>query len=158
MHRIRPATSNDFAALAPLFAAVDALHIEHHPERFRSPGHPPRSDEYLQQVVHSAHQEFLVAELDGALLGVVHIAVYESPAVPLFVPRLCAVISDLVVAGPHRSRGIGRRLLIEAEGWARRQGATSVDLSVYAFNEGARRFYERAGYGTLSRQMTKPLP
>jgi ribosomal protein S18 acetylase RimI-like enzyme len=154
---VRPATVRDFEAMAPLFAEVDALHIEHHPERFRSPGHPPRSQEYLDQVLASPHQVFLVAEVEGRLAGLVHVAVYEAPAIPLFVPRLNGVVSDLVVTRELRSRGVGQLLLAEAEAWARFQGASSVELWVYEFNQGARRFYEAAGYGTLSRTMSKQL-
>lgn len=158
MLRVRAATTRDFDAMAPLFAEVDELHIQHHPERFRSPGFPPRTYDYLEQVVASPHQSFLLAEVDGAVRGLVHVAVYEAPAIPLFVPRLNAVVSDLVVTRAARGRGIGRRLLAEAEAWAQLHGASSVELSVYEFNEGARRFYEAVGYGTLSRAMSKHLP
>ena len=143
--------------MAPLFAEVDALHIENHPERFRSPGFPPRTHDYLEQVLASPYQAFLLAELERRVGGLVHVAVYEAPAIPLFVPRLSAVVSDLVVAKDLRGRGIGRRLLAEAEAWARLQGASAIELSVYEFNQGAQRFYEAAGYGTLSRMMSKKL-
>ncbi len=155
--RVRPATPRDFDAMALLFAEVDALHIENHPERFRPTGFPPRSHDYLEQVLASPYQTFLVAELQRRLGGLVHVAVYEAPAIPLFVPRLNAVVSDLVVAKDLRGRGIGRQLLAEAESWARLQGATALELSVYEFNQGAQRFYEAAGYGTLSRMMCKQL-
>ncbi|HVJ16939.1 MAG TPA: GNAT family N-acetyltransferase [Polyangiaceae bacterium] len=154
---VRLATTRDFHAMAALFAEVDAIHIDNHPERFRSPGQPPRALDYLEQVLASPHQVFLVAELEGRLTGLVHVAVYEAPAIPLFVPRLTAVVSDLVVAEEHRSHGIGQRLLSEAESWARLHGASTLELSVYEFNTGARRFYEGAGYGTLSRMMSKQL-
>lgn len=155
--RVRPATAQDLDAMAPLFAEVDQLHIEHHPERFRSPGFPPRTSDYLEQVLASPHQVFLVAELERRLCGLVHVAVYEAPAIPLFVPRLNGVVSDLVVAREFRGRGIGKRLLGEAEVWARNHGATSIELWVYEFNQSARRFYEALGYGTLSRTMSKPI-
>lgn len=154
---VRPATVRDFEAMGPLFAEVDALHIENHPERFRSPGYPPRSQDYLEQVLGSPHQVFLVAEVEGRLAGLVHVAVYEAPLIPLFVPRLNAVVSDLVVARELRGRGLGKLLLAEAESWARFQGASSIELWVYEFNQGALRFYEGAGYGTLSRTMSKQL-
>jgi diamine N-acetyltransferase len=154
---VRPATSRDFDGMGLLFTEVDQLHIENHPERFRSPGNPPRTSDYLEQVLGSPHQVFLVAEWGKVLCGLVHVAVYESPQIPLFVSRLNGVVSDLVVAREYRGRGVGRRLLAEAEYWARLQGATTLELWVYEFNEGARGFYEAVGYGTLSRMMSKPL-
>ncbi len=155
MARIRLAAARDFEAMYPLFEQVDALHIEHHPERFRSPGWPPRTQDYLEQVLASEHQIFLLAEVERQLAGLVHVAVYDAPAIPLFVPRLNAVISDLVVEASFRGRGIGKQLMSEAESWARRRGASSIELWVYEFNESARGFYQRLGYSTLTRTMAK---
>ncbi len=53
--------------------------------------------------------------------------------------------------------GIGRRLMDEAQAWASARGATSIELNVYEFNEDAIAFYERLGYRTLSRKMSKEL-
>jgi ribosomal protein S18 acetylase RimI-like enzyme len=41
--------------------------------------------------------------------------------------------------------------------WAIARGATSLELNVYEFNETAISFYERLGYQTLSRKMSKEL-
>lgn len=154
---VREATLRDIEAMAPLFEEVDAVHLDHHPERFRSPGWPPRSREYLEQVMSSEHSTFLVVEFERRLVGLVNVAVYEAPKVPVFQPRVNGVVSDLIVTGSFRRRGIGRLLLEEAEVWVRRRGATSIELVVYEFNDGARRFYESLGYATLSRSMEKPL-
>lgn len=154
---VREATPRDIEAMAPLFEEVDAVHLEHHPERFRSPGWPPRSREYLEQVMASDHATFLVVEYERRLVGLVHVALYEAPKVPVFQPRVNGVVSDLVVAAPFRRRGFGQLLLEEAEAWIRRRGGSSIELVVYEFNEGARRFYERLGYVTLSRSMEKRL-
>lgn len=143
--------------MAPLFEEVDGVHLDHHPERFRSPGWPPRSREYLEQVLSSEHSTFLLAEFERRLVGLVNVAVYEAPKVPVFQPRVNGVVSDLIVTARFRRQGVGRRLLAEAESWVRQRGASSIELVVYEFNEGARRFYEKLGYATLSRTMEKPF-
>jgi ribosomal protein S18 acetylase RimI-like enzyme len=39
--------------------------------------------------------------------------------------------------------------------WTITKGATSIELNVYEFNETAISFYERLGYRTFSRKMSK---
>lgn len=45
----------------------------------------------------------------------------------------------------------------EVQVWAVAKGAASVELNVYEFNKNARFFYERLGYRTISRKMSKGL-
>jgi ribosomal protein S18 acetylase RimI-like enzyme len=59
---------------------------------------------------------------------------------------------------PHaRARGIGRALLDEAELYARARGRAYVSLMVTEDNAPARALYDRAGYATERRMMTKAL-
>jgi diamine N-acetyltransferase len=41
--------------------------------------------------------------------------------------------------------------------WAIAKGATAIELNVYEFNKTAISFYQRLGYETLSRKMSKVL-
>ena len=62
-------------------------------------------------------------------------------------------IDDFCVDEGSRRLGIGRRLFDAAVGHARQVGARSVELNVWEFNEGARRFYESLGFRTQRRRM-----
>jgi len=44
-----------------------------------------------------------------------------------------------------------------AAAWARERGAAEGVLTGWAGNEAAEAFYERLGYGVVSRAMAKPL-
>ncbi len=81
----------------------------------------------------------------------------ESPEIPIFVRRRYAVIESVVVAEEHRRAGIGRGLVEKAHQWAVAEGADSIELNVWEFNQGAVEFYERLGYETASRKMSKRL-
>ena len=48
-------------------------------------------------------------------------------------------------------------LMHKMQAWAIEKGATSIELNVYEFNETAISFYEKLGYRTLSRKMSKEL-
>jgi ribosomal protein S18 acetylase RimI-like enzyme len=41
--------------------------------------------------------------------------------------------------------------------WAMAQGATTIELNVYEFNQTALGFYQRLGYEALSRKMSRAL-
>ena len=45
----------------------------------------------------------------------------------------------------------------EVARWARRQGAAELVLTVWAGNRAAEAFYERLGYGALSRVLSAKL-
>jgi len=63
----------------------------------------------------------------------------------------------IAVLKSHQKQGIGHLLFQQSIAWAKDKGATSLDLTVWEFNEDAILFYERHGMGTLTRQMTLPL-
>ena len=56
-------------------------------------------------------------------------------------------IHDLAVCPSRRGKGIGSALLASVETRARDLGCCKVTLEVIATNEGARRLYERSGFG-----------
>ncbi|MFI5316874.1 MAG: GNAT family N-acetyltransferase [Myxococcota bacterium] len=56
-------------------------------------------------------------------------------------------IHDLAVLASHRGRGIGGRLLAEVERRASARGCCKITLEVLDSNAGARRLYERSGFG-----------
>jgi len=106
----------------------------------------------------------LVAEADGAgdwgagsLRGAVLVRIYDTPADPAMVPRRRAHVEALVVDRHHRRAGIGTALMDAAAAWALERGATEVVLTVWAGNTAAEAFYERLGYGVVSRALAKPI-
>ena len=68
-----------------------------------------------------------------------------------------AVIENVVVDADSRRLSVGSRLITHAENWARDLGATSVELTVYEFNQAAKALYRESGYRPQSVRMSKPL-
>jgi ribosomal protein S18 acetylase RimI-like enzyme len=91
---------------------------------------------------------FLAFE-DGAACGIAGCFLHSDD------PSHAQLIS-MWTAPTHRERGIGRMLIDEVAGWARKRGATVLDLFVVSSNEPARRFYERLGFVRTGR--TRPYP
>ncbi len=83
-------------------------------------------------------QEFLVAEYDGHLAGLVALHVYE--------PKL-AEVRSLVVDASLQKHGIGRLLVEAAEKWASDLGIARIFALTYVTG-----FFERLGYAVVSKE------
>ena len=79
---------------------------------------------------------------DGGVLGVAMVTL--KPELLSHAPS--AHLEVLVVASDAEGRGVGGSLLATAEEEARKRGALSMSLHVFARNQRARKVYERAGY------------
>ncbi len=109
----------------------------------------PASDasDRLRRILSRSDQRLLIAEVDGAVVGWVHAAIFEFLESEAFV-----LIGGLVVDARHRRRGIARLLIGHVEGWARSQGCFIVRLSSSVTRTGAHRFYGRLGYKNIKTQ------
>lgn len=59
---------------------------------------------------------------------------------------------------PHRGKGVGRRLMVDAEASARAAGCDALSLIVASENTGARRLYRALGYGDAASLPVVPYP
>ncbi len=154
---IREAVARDYENLNTLIDAVDRLHRDNLPQKFQESEGPVRDRNFILDLIADESVGLFVAEREAQLVGLVHIVIRDTPAIPILVPRRYAVIDNLVVKDGLRRTGIGRTLMNKAHNWASAKGAKLVELNVYDFNEAALAFYERLGYKTFSRQMSKSL-
>ena len=154
---VRKAAANDYIAMCELFDEADALHRENLPHRFQKPGGPVREQEYYSGLIADGNVGLFVAEAGGKLVGFVHALIRDAPAIPVFVPRRHAIVDGIVVKSEFRNHGTGRMLMDKMQAWAIAKGAASIELNVYEFNETAISFYERLGYQTFSRKMSRDL-
>ena len=68
-----------------------------------------------------------------------------------------AHLEAIAVSDGMEGRGVGQMLLEAAESEARRQGAKTITLHVFASNKRARSFYERSGYDGELMRYIKPI-
>ena len=68
-----------------------------------------------------------------------------------------AQLTALVVAERARGSGVGRMLVEETEGWARRQGAGRIVVTTALHRAGAHAFYEKLGYSHTGRRYARVL-
>lgn len=127
--RIRDAQGADLAAIHRLIGQLAEVPDE---AEFRA---------RFERVLLAPEHRVIVAELDGEVVGVLH--VFERPALE----KPCeAVIQALVVDSSRRSAGVGEALMREAETWAEQRQLASTALYTRIDRYRARAFYERIGY------------
>lgn len=155
---IREATAQDYDPLCAIIDEVDDLHRRNLPQRFQPPAAGSvRSRHFIVSAIEDPETGLFVAEVEDRLAGMVHVIVRETPDIPIMVPRRYACVDSLAVSEPFRRMGIGRALMEKARAWARAQGASSIELNVYAFNRTALAFYRALGYEFISHYLGQPL-
>ena len=154
---IREATQLDYENLCELFAEADKLHRDHLAAIFQEPNGPARDKEFILDLLADQATKIFVADGDGELVGLVQAAVKVTPPMAIFVPRCYVVVDTLMVKEAFRHQGIGQTLMDKVQQWALSKGASEIELNVFAFNEAASDFYQKLGYETISRKMSKSL-
>ncbi len=138
---VRPARAEDGVGLSHLLNVL---------------GYPCPAEEAAQRVLDmrdDPNQTALVAEQGGQLSGL--ICCDLSYYLPL--GALTCRITALSVAEHAQRRGIGRRLLKDAESLARSAGAVRIELTSAPHREQAHAFYRACGYGEGAVRFVKRL-
>jgi ribosomal protein S18 acetylase RimI-like enzyme len=146
----------DYPALRACFVELQAW------ERSFEPGLPapeaatvPYLTEVFRNCAESSGRIFL-AETDGAVVGFVCILAKVLPSADDGVEPY-AYISDLVVRTAYRGSGVGRKLMLRAESFAREFGAREIKVGVLVRNKATHAFYRAGGFRDYTVQLVKPL-
>jgi len=90
-----------------------------------------------------ANHELIVAELDGAVIGTLHLIFVPSIS---YQGSLRSQVESVRVDSRHQSRGVGSQMMKYALERARLRGAHLMQLTSHQSRRGAHRFYERLGF------------
>jgi len=154
---IRHATVDDYESICDLLNEIDKLHRDNLPNIFKKPTGPVRERDYFLELISDENVGLYIAELAGEMVGFVHAIVKDASDIPVFVQRRFATVDSLVEKKGFQNHGIGRLLMNKMQEWSIAKEATSIELNVYEFNKIAISFYEKNGYKTFSRRMSKEL-
>ncbi len=92
--------------------------------------------------------------ITGLIIGLIN---NEEENTYEFVAPKRGRISELIVSSSSRSKGTGSKLLIAMEEYLSSVGCEDILLGVFAYNETAKRFYEKHGYHNRMIDMTKKI-
>jgi len=105
-----------------------------------SKSNPAPTKEQLESIVASDSSQILLAKADGVIIGSLTLVIFHIPT------GVRAWIEDVVVDADARGKGVGEALNKFALAEAKRQGATTVDLTSRPSREAANRLYQRLGF------------
>jgi ribosomal protein S18 acetylase RimI-like enzyme len=122
--KFRPFQSGDESAVIDLWHRCDLVRPQNDPHR------------EIQRKISVQPELFIVAEMDGAIIGSVMIG-YDGHR---------GWINYLGVLPEHRRHGIGQVLMAEAERLLRKLGCVKINLQVRTSNREVLAFYHAIGF------------
>lgn len=93
-------------------------------------------------------ENVLVAETDNIVVGYIHAEVYKT----LYFETMINILG-LAVSADYRRQGVGRKLLSQAEMWAKELGISKVRLNSGGSRKETHEFYRAMGYDNEKEQI-----
>jgi GNAT superfamily N-acetyltransferase len=109
--------------------------------------------ERIEELSRAADRVAFAAIIDGEIVGWIDAATERHLQSPV-----TAVIGGLVVRENRRGLGIGKRLCLEIEEWARSKSIPVVRVRSQVKREDAHRFYLRDGYSKVKTSLVFEKP
>ena len=132
----------EFATAADLPAMADLLHELFTLESDFTPQRERQLCGLALILAEPSIGRLFVLRVDGEVAGMANALISVSTASGTRV----LLLEDVIVAGAHRGRGFGRRLVEHVCAWARDQGMSRVTLLADRDNAAALDFYRRLGF------------
>lgn len=149
---VRRAVPEDAGAILALLLQVEEIHQKGRPDLFKEHGTKYTAGE-LYEIMADESRPIFVAELDGCVVGYVFGIINDTKDSTMLVDMKTIHLDDVCVDSSCRAMGIGGILMEYVTDWAKAVGCTRMDLDVWEFNEGAKRFYERYGFKVQKHRM-----
>jgi ribosomal protein S18 acetylase RimI-like enzyme len=142
--QIRAARGSDVTGLVGLWVEFMDFHTALEPDYVRSDGAERRWAEYITAKLGDDAFRVLVATEGPELAGYAVAVVRQYP--PIWTIDRFGFIQEIAVAGRHRRRGIGRRLLRAAEEWLLAAGVRRITVNVDVVNAASQALFRSAGF------------
>ncbi len=141
---IRRAIPADAGRINDLLYQVAKIHADGRPDIFKT-ATKKYSDGELIEIIECDAAPIFVAEEDGAVLGYAFCICKTVKDHILLKDKKTLYIDDLCIDERSRGKHIGKSIYEYVVAFAKKEGFDDITLNVWAFNEGAMRFYEDCG-------------
>ena len=136
---------------------MQGLHAAAHPALFKAAPDAAAVGGWFADFLAKPGAWVLIGEEAGVPVGYIAGLITRYPDNPFRRSFTLGLVDQLTIASGAQHRGYGERLLDALLAIFRAEGVTRAELSVWAFNDGARRFYERHGFATFNERMSRDL-
>lgn len=151
---IRRAMVADMPAIVRLNGDVQRLHAAAHRGLFKPAGERDEIISWFVMALAKPGTHLLIGTIEGELVGYISGQVIPYPENPFRYPLEIGLVDQLSISPAFQRRGYGEALLDALLAIFRAAEIDRVELSVWAFNDSARRFYERRGFATVQHRMS----
>ena len=141
---IRRAESRDIPGMISLLHQVGQVHHQIRPDIFR-PGALKYTPAQLEELLRDESKPIFVCDDDGFVAGYCFCVLKTFRDHETFTDRTEFYIDDLCVDENRRKQGIATALFDHAVKFAKQHRYDAVTLNVWCGNDGAMKFYEKAG-------------
>ena len=153
---IRLAENRDIPGIIALLYQIGDVHHRIRPDIFRQ-GAIKYTPEQLEELLKNPDKPIFVCEDEGQVAGYCLCQILRYEGSTVLTDRTELYIDDLCVDENRRGQRIGSILYDYATAYAKEIGCNYLTLNVWCGNDGAIRFYERAGMKQRSIMMEKEL-
>ncbi len=122
---------------------------------------PEYREKYFEKTMDEVNKyegKIFLAKDDDTIIGlIIGLINNEDDATYDFHAPKRGRVTELIVSSKSRSNGVGKELLDKMEDHFKSVGCKGVLIDVFAYNEGAPRFYYRNGYFNRNLEVMKKL-
>jgi len=140
------AVSKDSLLLSTLCMDVQLLHVQNHPEYFKTPESADFAQSFFEKLLQEETTFIYIASENGEALGYVFCNLVDKPENPYTYARRYLMIEQISVRPMAQRKGVGRALMEQVEVTARELGVPRIHLGSWDFNTSAHGFFEQMGY------------
>ena len=152
---IRRAEVRDIPGMIALLYQVGGVHHDIRPDIFRENA-IKYTPEQLEELLQDDKSPIFIYD-DGFVAGYCFCQIRELTDSTVLTDRKELYIDDLCVDKNRRGQGIATALYAHVCDYAKAQGCSFITLNVWCGNEGAMKFYEKAGMTPRNIHMEKKL-
>ncbi|GAB7522896.1 GNAT family N-acetyltransferase [Paraburkholderia sp. 2C] len=154
----RRATIDDILTVCELGQILNTIHHQARPDIYAcATAEFARDEPHWLSSLQGEDRAMFLAEHGAAAVGFITVQLMQ-PISPLLQPLIFGRIGSVAVSERMRGRGVATELMNRAEEWARKNGASDMRLTVWAFNQQAIDLYQELGYELRAFEMGKQLP
>lgn len=154
---IRYLDDSDKSGICKLSHQINSDHYLNEPEIFCKPVAEGDDWSFWKESHEKDGGFVLVALSNNNVMGFVAAEVSDMPNLPFLNPMKRCRIATIVVSDEHQRKGVGSALFEKVCEIANERGAHRLALEVFTFNSIAVNFYEKLGFRSTAKYMSKSL-
>ncbi len=152
---IRRAKTTDAKRINELLYQVAKIHSDGRPDIFKAATKKYTDDELISIIKNDETPIFVATDGQDCVLGYAFCIYQITKNSLLLQDKKTLYIDDICVDESARGKHIGQSLYDYVTEFAKEQGFDNITLNVWAFNEGAYKFYQKCGMTPLKITMEK---